>query len=45
MNQKPRKLLVVIGTIAHMGGAERQALYLVEHLASLPGCRVEVLTF
>ena len=45
MSKRPAKLLVVIGTIAHMGGAERQALYLVEHLASLPGCRVEVLTF
>ncbi len=28
-----------------MGGAERQALYLVEHLAGLDGCEVEVLTF
>lgn len=28
-----------------MGGAERQAVYLVEHLAKLPGCTVEVLTF
>jgi glycosyltransferase involved in cell wall biosynthesis len=28
-----------------MGGAERQALYLVEHLAGLTRCRVEVLTF
>lgn len=45
MSKRPAKLLVVIGTIAHMGGAERQALYLVEHLASLPGCQVEVLTF
>jgi glycosyltransferase involved in cell wall biosynthesis len=45
ISKRPAKLLVVIGTIAHMGGAERQALYLVEHLASLPGCRVEVLTF
>lgn len=41
----PSKLLIVIGTIAHMGGAERQALYLAEHLAALPGCTVEVLTF
>jgi glycosyltransferase involved in cell wall biosynthesis len=39
------KLLVVIGTLDHMGGAERQALYLVEHLAGLKGCTVEVLTF
>ena len=28
-----------------MGGAERQALYLVEHLKGLQGCDVEVLTF
>ena len=28
-----------------MGGAERQALYLVEHLAGLSECTVEVLTF
>ena len=28
-----------------MGGAERQALYLVEHLAKLPKCSVEVLSF
>lgn len=28
-----------------MGGAERQALYLVEHLTKLPGCSVEVLSF
>jgi len=38
------KLLVVIGTLAHMGGAERQALYLIDHLKSLEGCSVEVLT-
>lgn len=36
---------MVIGTLAHMGGAERQALYLVQHLASLSGCTVEVLAF
>jgi len=45
LKKDPVILLVVIGTLAHIGGAERQALYLVEHLASLPGCRVEVLTF
>jgi glycosyltransferase involved in cell wall biosynthesis len=28
-----------------MGGAERQALYLIEHLAGLDGCQVEALTF
>jgi glycosyltransferase involved in cell wall biosynthesis len=28
-----------------MGGAERQALYLIEHLARLDRCRVEALTF
>lgn len=28
-----------------MGGAERQALYLIEHLAKLPGCTVEALAF
>lgn len=39
------KLLVVVGTLAHMGGAERQALYLVEHLSRLGRCTVEVLTF
>ncbi len=39
------KLLVIIGTLAHMGGAERQALHLVEHLAKCPGCSVEVLAF
>ena len=39
------KLLVIIGTLAHMGGAERQALHLVEHLAKCPGCTVEVLAF
>jgi glycosyltransferase involved in cell wall biosynthesis len=38
------KILVVIGTLAHMGGAERQALYLVEHLKNL-GVDVEVLAF
>ena len=40
---RPR-LLVVIGTLAHMGGAERQALYLVQHLHAL-GADVEVLAF
>lgn len=39
------KLLVVIGTLAHMGGAERQALYLVEHLSKLSEYDVEVLAF
>jgi glycosyltransferase involved in cell wall biosynthesis len=39
------KLLVIIGTLSHMGGAERQALYLVEHLRKCPGCSVEVLAF
>lgn len=38
------KPLVVIGTLARMGGAERQALYFVEHLAGL-GKSPEVLTF
>lgn len=28
-----------------MGGAERQALYLVEHLSKLRGCEVEILAF
>jgi glycosyltransferase involved in cell wall biosynthesis len=28
-----------------MGGAERQALYLIEHLSKLTGCTVELLTF
>gem|GEM_PF-4423187 len=37
MSHSKPTILVVIGTIAHMGGAERQALYLVEHLAALPG--------
>ncbi len=37
--------LVVIGTVAHMGGAERQALYLVRHLSRLHDCTVEVLAF
>jgi glycosyltransferase involved in cell wall biosynthesis len=41
----PPKLLVVIGTLARMGGAERQALYLVEYLSQLPDCHVEVLSF
>lgn len=45
LSQDTVKLLVVVGTIAHMGGAERQALYLVEHLAKLRNCTVEVLTF
>lgn len=40
-----RRALVGIGTLAHMGGAERQALYLVEHLAKSPDFEVEVLTF
>ena len=39
------KVLVVIGTLAHMGGAERQALYLVDHLSKLKGCEPSVLTF
>jgi glycosyltransferase involved in cell wall biosynthesis len=39
------KLVVVVGTLGHMGGAERQALYLVEHLAGLKRCSVEVVTF
>ncbi|MEP6506985.1 MAG: glycosyltransferase family 4 protein [Gemmatimonadales bacterium] len=41
---KRPKLLVVIGTLDRMGGAERQALYLVEHLLGLR-CNVEVLSF
>lgn len=45
LSERDVKLLVVVGTLAHMGGAERQALYLVEHLASLGGCTVEILTF
>lgn len=45
MSKRPVSLLVVIGTLAHMGGAERQAIYLIEHLASLPGCTVAVLAF
>ena len=45
MQARKEKLLVVIGTLTHMGGAERQALYLVQHLATLRGCDVEVLTF
>lgn len=40
-----KKVLVVLGTVAHMGGAERQALYLVKHLATIPRCRVAVLAF
>jgi glycosyltransferase involved in cell wall biosynthesis len=44
MTDRP-KLLVVIGTLAHMGGAERQALYLVEHLSRLQWCDVELLAF
>src|SRR5688572_26594610 len=43
-SQRPR-LLVVIGTLGHMGGAERQALYLLEYLSQLQACDVEVLTF
>jgi glycosyltransferase involved in cell wall biosynthesis len=39
------KLVVTIGTLDHMGGAERQALYVVEHLSKLRRCTVEVLTF
>jgi glycosyltransferase involved in cell wall biosynthesis len=39
------KLVVVVGTLAHMGGAERQALYLIEHLKRLQRCSVDVLTF
>jgi glycosyltransferase involved in cell wall biosynthesis len=39
------KLLIIIGTLSHMGGAERQALYLVEHLVKLSACAVEVLAF
>lgn len=39
------KSLVVVGTLAEMGGAERQALYLVEHLAGLSGSVVEILAF
>ena len=35
----------MVGTLAHMGGAERQALYFVEHLSTLSGCTVEVLAF
>src|ERR1051325_1184822 len=39
------KLLVILGTLNHMGGAERQALYLVEHLVKHLGSNVEVLAF
>jgi glycosyltransferase involved in cell wall biosynthesis len=39
------RLLVIIGTLSHMGGAERQALHLVEHLKKRPGCSIEVLAF
>lgn len=39
------KILVIISTFTHMGGAERQALYLVQYLAGLKSCEVEVLTF
>lgn len=45
MRTKDTKLLVTIGTLARTGGAERQAMYLVEHLAGLQGFGVEVLTF
>lgn len=45
LNDHDVKLLVVVGTLAHMGGAERQALYLVDHLSKLDGCTVEVLAF
>jgi glycosyltransferase involved in cell wall biosynthesis len=38
-------LLVIIGTLAHIGGAERQALYLVQHLVTLGRCDVELLSF
>jgi glycosyltransferase involved in cell wall biosynthesis len=37
-------MLVVIGTLAHMGGAERQGIYLVDHLKRI-GADVEVLAF
>ena len=36
---------IAIGTLSHMGGAERQSLYLVEHLAKSADLDVEVLTF
>jgi glycosyltransferase involved in cell wall biosynthesis len=45
VSEAKAKLLVTIGTLARMGGAERQALYLVEHLKALAWSDVEVLTF
>lgn len=45
MKLRDPKVLVVIGTLKHIGGAERQALYLVEYLSKLRNCTVEVLSF
>lgn len=45
MKLRDPKVLVVIGTLKHIGGAERQALYLVAYLSKLRNCTVEVLTF
>jgi glycosyltransferase involved in cell wall biosynthesis len=44
-NAGSSKYLVVIGTIAGMGGAERQALYLIEELSHRADISVDVLTF
>lgn len=43
--QRETAIVVVIGTLAQMGGAERQGLYLVEHLVGLRNCVTSVLTF
>jgi hypothetical protein len=40
-----KKMPIAIGTLSHMRGAERQSLYLVEHLAKSADLDVEVLTF
>jgi len=45
MSERKPKLLVTIGTLARMGGAERQAIYLTEHLRRQSEYEVEVLTF
>ena len=43
--RRRRKILVVIGTLAHMGGAERQAVHLMEYLTEKTECDVELLAF
>lgn len=46
MSQSTRpRILIVIGTLAHVGGAERQGVYLAEYLKSLPNCDVDLLAF